>query len=81
MKVHKVYGVISFFVSNSIELRTFIVEQSNSVNSRENKRPMDHIAHLRKQFKSINTHDYIITLIKRRRRNIINLIKRIFLIS
>ena len=29
------------------------------------KRPMDHIAHLRKQFKSINTYDYIITLIKR----------------
>ena len=27
---------------------------------------MGHIAHLRKQFKSINTHDYIITLIKRR---------------
>ena len=42
---------------------------------------MDHIAHLRKQFKSINTHDYIITLIKRRRRNIINLINRICLIS
>ena len=31
-----------------------------------NKRPMGHIAHLRKQFKSINTYDYIITLIKRR---------------
>ena len=29
------------------------------------KRPMGHIAHLRKQFKSINTYDYIITLIKR----------------
>ena len=24
-----------------------------------NKRPMDHIAHLRKQFESINTYDYI----------------------
>ena len=35
-----------------------------------NKRPMGHIAHLRKQFKSINTYDYIITLIKRRRKNI-----------
>ena len=34
-----------------------------------NKRPMGHIAHLRKQFKSINTYDYIITLIKRRRKN------------
>ena len=27
---------------------------------------MDHIAHLRKQFKSINTYDYIITLIRRK---------------
>ena len=36
-----------------------------------NKRPMGHIAHLRKQFKSINTYDYIITLIKRRKNNII----------
>ena len=34
-----------------------------------NKRPMGHIAHLRKQFKSINTNDYIITLIKRRKKN------------
>ena len=33
-----------------------------------NKRPMGHIAHLRKQFKSINTYDYIITLIKRRKK-------------
>ena len=30
-------------------------------------------AHLRKQFKSINTYDYIITLIKRRKKNIIKL--------
>ena len=30
-KVHQVYGVIPYFVSHSIELRTFIVEQSNSV--------------------------------------------------
>ena len=29
---------------------------------------MGHIAHLRKQFKSINTYDYIITLIKRRKK-------------
>ena len=34
----------------------------------QNKRPMGHIAHLRKQFKSINTYDYIITLIKRRKK-------------
>ena len=32
-----------------------------------NKRPMGHIAHLRKQFKSLNEYDYtcIITLIQR----------------
>ena len=31
------------------------------------KRPMGHIHHLRKQFKSINMYDYIIMLIKRRK--------------
>ena len=38
-----------------------------------NKRPMGHIAHLNKQLKSINTYDYIITLINRRKKNIIKL--------
>ena len=37
-----------------------------------NKRPMGHIAHLRKQFKSINTYAYIITLIKKRKKHIID---------
>ena len=32
------------------------------------KRPMGHIAHLRKQFEWINTYDYMITLIKRRKK-------------
>ena len=32
-----------------------------------NKRPMGQIAHRRKQFKSINTYNYIITLIRRRK--------------
>ena len=32
---------------------------------------MGHIAHLRKHFKSINTYDYIITLIKRGKKTII----------
>ena len=32
------------------------------------KRPMGHFAHLRKQFKSINTDEYIITLIKRKKK-------------
>ena len=40
-----------------------------------NKRPMGHIAHLRKQFKSINTYDYIITLIERRKKTIINFMR------
>ena len=31
----------------------------------QNKWSMGHIAHLRKQFKSINTYDYIIKLIER----------------
>ena len=35
---------------------------------------MGHIAHLRKQFKSLNTYDYIITLIKRRKKNNENLL-------
>ena len=45
----------------------FCFYDMNSVNSSQfysiNKRPMGHIAHLRKQFKSIDTYDYIITLI------------------
>ena len=38
-----------------------------------NKRPMGHIAHLRKQFKSINTYDYFIMLIKRRKKTLLTL--------
>ena len=38
---------------------------------------MGHIAHLRKQFKSINTYNYIITLIKRRKNTIIIILMRI----
>ena len=34
----------------------------------KNKRSMGHIAHLRKQFKSNNTYNYILTLIKRRKK-------------
>ena len=39
------------------------------ITTMNNKRPMGHIAPRRKQFKSINTYDYIITLIKRRKKN------------
>ena len=45
---------------------------SQKQKTEKNKRSMGHITHLRKQFKSINTYDYIITLIKRRRKNIID---------
>ena len=40
-----------------------------------NKRPMGHIAHLRKQFKSINTYDYIIMFIMRRKKTIITFMR------
>ena len=36
---------------------------------------MGHIVHLGKQFKSINTYDYIIMLIMRRKKNIINFMR------
>ena len=36
---------------------------------RRKERPMGHIAHLRKQFISLNTYDLIIKLIKRRKKN------------
>ena len=35
-----------------------------------NKRPMGHIAHLRKEFKSFNKSDYILTLIQRIKKNL-----------
>ena len=41
----------------------------------KNKRPIGHITHLRKQFKSIIIYDYIITLIKRRKKNITNFMR------
>ena len=41
---------------------------------KRNKRPIGHISRLTKQFKSINTYEYIITLIKRKK-NIIKLMR------
>ena len=53
-------------------MNLMLLTQKSKVNGQniriKNKRPMGHIAHLRKQFKSINTYDYIITLIKRRKK-------------
>ena len=54
-------------------MHTWRASVARTLNTILNKRPMGHIAHLRKQFQSINTHDYIITLIKRRKKNIIKL--------
>ena len=48
-----------------------IVSKTTISSHKINKRPMGHIAHLRKQFKSINTYDNIITLIKKTKKNII----------
>ena len=45
----------------------YIISRSKTV-AYKNKRPMGHIAYLRKQFKSINKYDYIKTLIKRRKK-------------
>ena len=42
----------------------FVVKKLN------NKRPMGQIAHLKKQFKSINTKNYIITLIRKRKNQV-----------
>ena len=42
---------------------------------KSNKRPMGHIAYLRKQFKSIITYDYIMKLIKRRKKYIVNFMR------
>ena len=48
--------------------KLLVPRQIANKDNKRNKRPMGHIAHLRKQFKSINTDDYIITLIKRRKK-------------
>ena len=60
-----------------VETRPVVLKRKKFliVNTNLNKKPMSHIAHLRKQFKSINTYDYIITLIKRRKKNNIHFMK------
>ena len=55
-----------FWIQLVHEIQTI---SSNTI--KENKKPIGHIAHLRKHFKSINTFDYIITLIKRKKKLII----------
>ena len=58
-------SIISTFVKRSIQ------KYMHKCNTCTNKRPMGHIAHLRKQFKSINTYDYMITLIKSRKNTLL----------
>ena len=43
-----------------------IQEKLKQIQSIKNKRPMCHTAHLRNKFKSVNTNDYIIKLIRRK---------------
>ena len=62
-KVSTLYTEIDIF---SIKMQSLHLE------THLHKRPMSYNAHLRKQFKSINTsYDYMITLIKRREKPII----------
>ena len=63
-------NLIHLFFMN-IEYDEMLSEIGNVL---QNKRPMGHIAHQSKQFKSINTYDYIITLIKWRKKTFINFI-------
>ena len=62
----------SYFSTSSLSAQTKTVFRQ-SLWSIGNKRPMGHITYLRKQFKSINTYDYIITLIKRRKNSLFTL--------
>ena len=68
-----IYYVYTIHRSRQNWIRMFIISDiliekgTNMILKYKNKRPMGHIAHLRKQFKSINTYDYIITLIKRKK--------------
>ena len=67
---------------NSFILHVCLIKQTQISNHKRiqyiknhlllNKRPMGHIAHLRKQFTSINTYDYIITMIKRRKKTLLS---------
>ena len=73
-------GIIKIiFISSAYIICLFNSEskkKNTGIRRVTNKRPMGHIAHLRKQFKSINTYDYIMTLIKRRKnKNIINFMR------
>ena len=65
------YHVVMHFHKSTHEL-VAILHHLN-FKDQKNKRPMGHIAHLRKQFKSINTIDYIIMLIKRRKKTLLSL--------
>ena len=50
------------FVTQVSGMRSDVLEGDSML---LNKRPMGHIAHLRKQFQSLNKYDYIITWIQR----------------
>ena len=74
---HETSPLLLLSPNSSIVLVWFFLILLNKIKRKEteNKRPMGHIAHLRKQFKSINTYNYIITLVKRRKKPIIILMR------
>ena len=63
--------VINLCLGSNFSEKSYTKMISNQ-NQVLNKRPMGHIAHLRKQFKSINTYDYIITLKREKKHYLVN---------
>ena len=68
------WGCLNAYIVNLfVMFKYFLKKTMLNRNKHINKRPMGHIAHLRKQFKSMNTYDYIITLIERRKKTLLTL--------
>ena len=67
-EIHHQKGNKMFYLNINFFLKYTSTYSLKKWKELENKRPMGHIAHLRKQFKSINTYDYVIMLIKRRKK-------------
>ena len=71
--------MVAYFFYRISDLDVFLFQYIKlilKINGILNKRPMGYIAHLRKQYKSINTYDYIITSIKRKKWQQINVVDK-----
>ena len=66
--VCEIYNFIFCMYTYIIVIYQNVYDEFDVIN--DNKRPMGHIAHLRKQFKSLNKYNLIITLIKRRKKKL-----------